>query len=133
MTAVLKISTLALALFMAPIASASALTWTALTPLSGWSAYGNDTRPPAVAVDSNKIVHFRGALSGAQGEAGPNPFSLPADFHPRKVVYVPGTLYQAVPGCLVIFPDGTVEVKAASGNDADYLHLTSIEGVTFSK
>src|ERR1700694_2546418 len=54
-----------------------ALTWQTLTLLNGWTGGSFSTRTPAVAVDAQGIVHFRGAMSQG-GAFNPSAFQLPA-------------------------------------------------------
>jgi hypothetical protein len=134
----LAVATVALAVALAVTASAStlgtdnaALTYTTLTLQNGWTGSPFGTRPPAVAVDGNHIVHFKGAL--ATTGTNPVPFTLPSSFRPSAVVFVGVDLCNATNGRLQIEPTGVVTVQAEGGAFSNAACFTSLDGVTFAK
>ncbi len=106
------------------------LSWQPLTLLNGWSGGPFGTATPAVAVDGEGIVHFRGAMNES-GTSTTTPFVLPAQFRPAHTVYIPVDTVNATTGRLEIEPDGTVAVEdTASGSNARA--FTSLDGATYS-
>jgi len=107
----------------------TAASFTALTPLNGWSSYGGGTASPA-ARNISGIVYLKGAIqtSGTNQEA----FVLPAADRPTSTVYVPADLDVSTNGRLVISPNGTVTVEAET-NWSDAQFFTSLDGISFAK
>jgi len=107
----------------------TATSFTALTPLNGWTSFGSGTATPAARTISG-IVYLKGAIqtSGGNEEA----FVLPAGDRPASTVYVPADLNNSTNGRLVIAPDGSVSVEAEN-NWSDAQLFTSLDGVSFPK
>jgi hypothetical protein len=107
----------------------TATSFTALTPLNGWSSYGFGTATPA-ARNISGIVYLKGAIqtSGSNGEA----FVLPAADRPTSTVYVTADLNDSTNGRLVISPNGSVGVEAEN-NWSDAQNFTSLDGISFAK
>jgi len=107
----------------------TATSFTALTPLNGWSSYGGGTASPAARTISG-IVYLKGAIqtSGTNSEA----FVLPAGDRPASTVYVTADLNNSANGRLVIAPNGSVSVEAES-NWSDAQLFTSLDGISFAK
>jgi hypothetical protein len=116
---------------MAGAAMAEPLDYTRLNLLNGWARYSLDTRLPSVALDSNNVVHLRGAIYQASG-ATAIVFVLPITYRPQSTVYVSVGLINGKPGRLIIHSDGTVFVQSA-GSYADAQNFTSLEGVTYPR
>jgi hypothetical protein len=116
---------------IAGAATAEPLDYTRLNLLNGWARYSLDTRLPSVALDSNNVVHLRGAISQASGDSA-IVFVLPTMYRPQSTVYVAVGLINAKPGRLIIHNDGTVFVQSA-GSYSDAQGFTSLEGVTYPK
>lgn len=109
-----------------PAQAGTDLVFTYLKMVNGWVAHGGGTSAPAAAIDSNNIVHLKGALSGGT-EFGPA-FKLPLRFRPNRLVY----LYAAGEGVrVVIDTSGTAVVAPTIAGDA--FALTSLEGLTYAK
>jgi len=106
----------------------TATSFTALTPLNGWSSYGFGTATPA-ARNISGIVYLKGAIqtSGSNGEA----FVLPAGDRPTSTVYVPADMFDSTNGRLVIAPNGSVSVEAEN-NWSDAQNFTSLDGISFA-
>ena len=106
----------------------SATSFAPLTPLNGWTRYGQGAASPA-ARNISGIVYLRGAIhtNGTDQEA----FILPPGDRPAYTVYVPVDQDDATNGRLVISPDGTVYVDfESSWSEAQY--FTSLDGVSFA-
>ncbi len=123
----------ALALSIAFCASAAAATldYQAMALKNGWQRYSLAVAAPSAALDSENVVHLRGAMyqTGAANQA---PFVLRAKFRPNRTLFIPITLINGRPGRIVIFASGGVLIEAANSFD-DARGFTSIEGVTYSK
>ena len=85
----------------------------------------------AAVRDISGIVHFRGAI-WTQGK-NPEPFVLPAQFRPAKIVRIPADLCNGNNGRLVIHPNGVVVVQAENGDFAQAACFTSLDGVSFAR
>lgn len=105
---------------------------TSFTPLtldpawshSGWGA------PPAVALDCEGQVIFKGAIQTSVGNA--QAFTLPANMRPSTRVYLPIDLLNATKGRLVIDPStgaGLVYAETAWSNAQGF---TSLDGPSFA-
>jgi hypothetical protein len=106
------------------------LSWQPLPLLNGWSGGPFGTGTPAVAVDGEGIVHFRGAMNES-GTSTTTPFVLPAQFRPAHTVFIPVDTVNATTGRLEIESNGTVTVQdTASGSNARA--FTSLDGATYS-
>jgi hypothetical protein len=112
-------------------ANAVDLNFTQLNLLNGWVAADPDYRKPSVALDSNDVVHLRGAIAQPSGSSA-IAFVLPNAFRPNGKVYVPVDILEAKPGRLVILPDGTVSVFTPEIFEFAQA-FTSLEGVTFTR
>jgi hypothetical protein len=112
-------------------ATAEPLDFKNLNILNGWARYSLDTRIPAVALDSNDVVHLRGAIYQASGSTA-IAFVLPKIYRPQSTVYVSVGLINGKPGRVIIHHDGTVIVHSA-GAYTDAQNFTSLEGVTYSR
>ena len=107
------------------------LTYTNLTLVNGWQAYGSGTRTPSAAIGSDGIVHLRGAMY--QDPAGTElAMTLPLKFRPSGLIYVPVDMCNATNGRLYIYKTGKTYVEGEFG-DADSQCFTSLEGVSFAK
>jgi hypothetical protein len=101
-----------------------------LTLQNGWTGGPFSTSLPAVA-KINGIVYFKGAMS----TSGSNPvaFTLPPALRPAKAVYVTVDLANAVPGRLIITPNGVVSVEPMTGFGFQYAAtFTSLDGAHFA-
>lgn len=105
------------------------LNWQPLTLKGGWAPYGVDTREPQVAIDSNNIVHLRGAIAG--GMEGFTLFKLPSAYRPGATLYIPVSLNAYFTGRLSIYADGHAQIDAEDFAQAQ--NLLSLENVTFPK
>ena len=112
-------------------AAAAALTFTPLPLINNWTTYNSATRVPTAALDSENIVHLRGAMRLNSGD-NINPFILPPKFRPNKLVFVGISLINGRAGRLNIYPSGKVVIQAAGDID-DAFSFTSLEGVTYAK
>jgi hypothetical protein len=91
----------------------SASSFTPLTPVNGWSNFGDGTASPAVR-NIGGIIHLEGAI-GTNGTSA-IPFILPAADRPANTVYVKVDLCDATNGRLEIQSDGTVYVEPEDGD-----------------
>jgi hypothetical protein len=112
-------------------ASAAPLTFKTLTLIHYWTNSPFGTGVAAAAIDSEDVVHLKGAIYQPTG-TDIRPFKLPSMFRPNRSVYVPVDCVSGSTGRLNIFLDGTVEVEAG-GSQSDCQKFTSLEGVTYSK
>lgn len=110
--------------------SAEPLDFQPLALIHDWQPYPG-ARVPAVAIDSNGVVHLRGAITQLTG-TDPDAFRLPKRYRPNGLVYVGVDLANGLPGRLIINLDGMVEVQSPD-DYADAQLFTSLEGVKFSK
>jgi hypothetical protein len=113
-----------------PAPPAVTATWTPLTLQNGWTGSPFGTSAPAARTISG-IVHLEGAI--ATTGTNPVPFTLPAGFHPAKVVFVAVDLCNATNGRLQIEPTGVVTVQAEGGAFSNAACFTSLDGVSFAK
>jgi hypothetical protein len=125
------LTTFGLLLVLSGQVVAAPLEWTKLTLINGWKRYTVNTRPATVAIDSNGMVHLRGAIHQPTGNSA-FPFVLPVEFRPSANVYVGINLLNARAGRLVIQPDGVAFIQPA-GAYVDAQGFSSLEGVTFSR
>jgi hypothetical protein len=110
-----------------------------LTLKNGWDGGSFNTRSPAVAIDAQGVVHFKGAMSQSAG-SNTNAFNLPAKYRQKqnKFLYVTVDMCDSSTGRLIINPNGTVNVQTdiddhVAGADTDAQCFTSLEGASFSK
>jgi hypothetical protein len=127
-----SLASLALATFLGATASAASLNFVPTALLFGWKSYGDGTRVPAAAVDSNGIVHLRGAMHQDVGPGNAIAFILPANLRPAKSITVSVDLFTAATGQIEIDPNGRVTVEP-TGSYSDGQRFTSLEGVTFPR
>ena len=83
-----------------------------------------------MALDAQGIVHLRGAMSQG-GAFNATAFTLPAEFRPSALAYVPIDLVNAKKGRLIVRATGVVDVQAENAS-ADAQGFTSLEGATWS-
>lgn len=108
----------------------SPLSFQTLTLENGWTGGPFGTADPAVAVDGQGIVHFRGAMAQG-GTFNAVAFVLPAQFRPSHAVFVVADMASATTGRLEIDPNGTVQVQDTnSGMNAK--EFTSLDGITYA-
>jgi hypothetical protein len=110
-----------------------ALNWVPLTLINGWAdGHAPDARTPAVAVDAQGIVHFRGDLGCTGASCASGVANMPSGFAPSQDV-----LFAADEAG---FATGRVIIKAATGtifvaDDPEHPGsaelLTSLEGLTY--
>src|SRR5262245_40719163 len=107
----------------------SAGSFTNLTPVNGWAAYGSGTASPAARAISG-IVHLEGAIqtSGNNTVA----FTLPKAFRPAHNVFVKVDLCDAANGRLFITPSGSVSVDS-EGPWSDAQCFTSLDGASYAR
>jgi hypothetical protein len=105
-----------------------ALSYQALALVNNWTGAPFSTRQPAVAVDAQGIVHFRGAM-GETGSFTPLAFTLPASLRPSATVYIHVDMCNASSGRIVIEPSGETTVQAESHPNAEC--FTSLEGASY--
>jgi hypothetical protein len=111
-------------------ANAPSLTYSPITLQNGWTGAPFGTRAPAVALDTNGTVHFKGAMAtvGTNSTA----FTLALRFRPSAAVYVTVDMCNATQGRLQINTNGAafVEPEGAFSNASCF---TSLDGVTYTK
>jgi hypothetical protein len=112
----------------AAIASAEPLNFKPLALTNNWTPYDHGTRNPAVAIDDNGVVHFKGAITSGTDKV----FAiLPAKYRPKGgLVYVATNLFSGVPGRIIVEADGTATVE---GDPEDAALFTSLDGVSYAK
>jgi hypothetical protein len=108
--------------------STSSSSFTALTPLNGWTN-GPFATSNAAAESIDGVVHLMGAIA----TTGTNPvaFTLPAQFRPPTAAYVHVDLCGATNGRLFIQPNGTVTVQS-EGAFSSAACFTSLDGAVYS-
>ena len=112
--------------------TAASLTWTKLSLKNGWATEGG-ARPPAVAIDSFGIVHFRGAMHEPTGNSN-NPFRLPLKFRSAKDVYLGLDLNVGNNGQMYLDPKtGQANLEGEGATISQAQQLTSLDGVSFAK
>ena len=107
----------------------SPIGFTGLSLLNGWTHAPFGTGSAAVEIVDG-IVHFRGAISGGTSA---QLFTLPSQFRPSTMVYVPVDLCGAAEGRLIIQPSGDVTVQARSGALSEAQCFTSLDGASFTQ
>jgi hypothetical protein len=112
-------------------ANAPQLTYSTIPLKSGWTGGAFGTRLPAVALDTNGTVHFKGAIA----TSGTNmaPFTLALKFRPSATVYVTVDMCNAAQGRLQIGSNGSTLVEPEGGTIANAQCFTSLDGVTYTK
>jgi hypothetical protein len=111
-------------------ASAPQLTYVPLTLQNGWTGAPFGTRAPAVALDTNGTVHFKGAM--ATSGTNNTPFTLPLKFRPSAAVFVTVDMCNATQGRLQISTNG-ITVVEPEGPFSNAACFTSLDGVTYTK
>lgn len=124
------LASLAVVTMLGASASAASLNFVQLNLFNGWKFYASGTRVPTAAVDSDGIVHLRGAMFQQAGSNNAFAFTLPANMRPLKTVYVSVDMVNANTGRLQIEPSGQTFVEA-TGAQANAQSFTSLEGVIF--
>lgn len=111
---------------------AAPLSWTTLSLLNSWSGGPFGTGKPAVALDGQGIVHFRGAMQDSGSSFNATAFVLPAQFRPANTVFIPVDTVDATTGRLEIETNGTVLVQDTASGGANAKTFTSLDGATYS-
>jgi hypothetical protein len=106
------------------------LSWQPLSLLNNWSGGPSGTATPAVALDGEGIVHFRGAMAES-GTFNATAFVLPARFRPAHTVFIAVDTVNATTGRLQIDNNGTVLVQDTAGG-SNARTFTSLDGATYS-
>jgi hypothetical protein len=106
------------------------LQFTNLTLQNGWFGGSFSTRTPAFAVDAQRVVHFRGAMSAPTGSVL-NPFQVPEAIRPDKDVYIVVDMCDAHQGRMLIQPSGQVFVSNVDGALFPTC-FTSLEGASYA-
>jgi hypothetical protein len=106
------------------------LTWTTLTLMNSWTGGPFSKGQPAIALDGQGIVHFRGAMREATSTFNAIPFTLPTQFRPAHTVFVVVGTFNDTTGRLQINTDGTVFVQSNPSSNGG--NFTSLDGVTYS-
>jgi hypothetical protein len=125
------LAALAIGAALCTSAAAATLTYQAMALKNGWQRYSNAVAAPGAALDSENVVHLRGAMFQT-GPANQAPFILHVKFRPNRTLFVPITLINGRPGRIAIFASGSVLIEAGNSFD-DARGFTSLEGVVFSK
>jgi hypothetical protein len=98
---------------------------------NGWVEYGNNAGKPAAALDTNNVVHLKGAMKQTSGTIA-FAFTLAPTFRPNRDVYIHINTLLGRPGRVNIHKNGDVYVQAAGTFD-DAQAFTSLEGVSYSR
>ena len=98
-----------------------------LALLNDWGNYNNNDRTPSYAVDTQGVVHFRGAISGGSSD---NIFKLPAALTPGSTVYLTSDEGDATTGRIYVYTDGNVYVED-DPSDPGSSGFTSLDGLTY--
>jgi hypothetical protein len=98
---------------------------------NGWARYNDITGRPAAALDTNNVVHLKGAMKQTSGTIA-LAFTLARGFRPNRDVYIHVNTVLGRPGRVNIHKNGDVYVQAAGTFD-DAQVFTSLEGVSYSK
>jgi hypothetical protein len=112
-----------------------ALSWVPLRLIHGWVDYNapGNSRPPAVAVDAQGIVHLRGAIKNPSGGAADPQFgTMPSQFLPSLAVYLSVTLVNGNTGRIELFSDAGLFVAQTGGGVASAASFTSLDGLTYA-
>ena len=105
----------------------STLTWHDATTMNGWQLYQNGYANAGYAIDSNGVVHLRGALK--DGSTGNAAFTLPEAYRPTHDLYLPIYTYNGNKvGALNILSNGDVIPAQINGYVTDY---TGLDGISF--
>jgi hypothetical protein len=96
-----------------------------------WVNYGSPYYPAEYALDSQGIVHFRGAIKNTSGLAGSVAFLVPKALEPASYVNMPTASDDGVIGEVEINLDN-VAIYAPPGGVAQVADYTSLDGVTYS-
>jgi len=110
--------------------SFAVLNFAQLNLFNGWKYYASGTRVPTAGLDSDGLVHLRGALYQQAGSNNKFAFTLPANMRPLKTVYVSVDMVNANTGRLQIEPNGNTYIDA-TGSQSNAQSFTSLEGVVF--
>lgn len=111
-----------------------ALRWVILTLVNNWADANTtpDARPPAVAVDAQGIVHFRGQITCTAAPCNGQFATLPSGFAPSQAVRVTANQFNQATGQININPDGTL----VNFNDPQNLTAldtrTGLDGITYA-
>jgi hypothetical protein len=114
------------------------LVWYKLHLINGWTDYDSslkktttpNKRTPAVAVDAQGVVHFRGQITNA--DATKDQFTtLPAAFRPNGPIYLTADTIDATTGRIDINQDGSSFVETPMSTDSA-AGFTSLDGITYA-
>ena len=114
------------------------LSWQALTLQNGWvddNGSPDPGRAPAVAVDVQGIVHFRGAIHCGTGTTCPIQFAtLPGSLAPSKLVRLSANTHTQTTGQINVNTDATLQVfnDANDGSGTQDQIRTALDGVTYA-
>jgi hypothetical protein len=114
-----------------PATAASKVAWHKLTMINGWATDASqyNSGNPSYVV-RNGIVYLSGSMHQPSGNGTISEATiLPPAARPAHIMYVDVYTYQDTVGHLIIFPDGSVLVGAATQQNAQ--SYTSLAGVSF--
>jgi hypothetical protein len=108
-----------------------ALVWVPLTLMNGWASYtGSATRTPAVALDAQGIVHFRGTI--ASTGTNNSVAVLPAQFRPSATVWLTADELSGATGRLSINTAGDLSAMPDPNSSGSAFAFTSLDGITYA-
>jgi hypothetical protein len=111
--------------------AAAPLQYSNIVLKNNWTEYDAITGKPAAAIDTNNVVHLKGAIKQTTGSIA-LAFTLAPKFRPSRDVYIHTNALLGRPARLNIHSNGDVFVQAAGSFD-DAQAFTSLEGVSYSR
>jgi hypothetical protein len=111
-----------------------ALRWVNLTLVNNWADANTapDARPPAVALDAQGIVHFRGQITCTAAPCTGQFSTLPSGFAPSQTVRVTANQFNEATGQININPDGTLVDFFDPEHVNDLFTRTGLDGITYA-
>lgn len=111
-----------------------ALRWVNLTLVNNWADANTtpDARPPAVTVDAQGIVHFRGQITCTTAPCNGQFATLPSGFAPSQPVRVTANQFNQATGQINVNPDGTLVDFEDPEHTTALDTRTGLDGITYA-
>ena len=110
------------------------LHWVNLTLTNSWvdANPSPDARPPAVALDAQGIVHFRGQIMCSVATCSSTFSTLPANLNPSQTVRVTANQYNDATGQINIGANGSLDNFYDPDHTTALYTRTGLDGITYA-
>jgi hypothetical protein len=111
-----------------------ALHWVNLTLINNWvdANTSPDARPPAVALDAQGIVHFRGQIACSVATCSSTFSTISSDLSPSQTVRVTANQYNDATGQINIGSDGSLNNYDDPDHTTALYTRTGLDGITYA-